>query len=173
MCPNHFRSPRPIDEKAATHHLPNKIDSFAPVHSALGFPLHVAPLPAGSHSVCLPRSRCRDIPSISQIPQIRSILVRPLPMRWSFSTRSHTDGNSAKARQRRVSSVHWLRSAGFSEVDTDWSRYKHTTDAGIFHETHEIRTGQPLHRLPRFHDFRQHFVGLLARGPRLNLLSPP
>ena len=51
---------------------------------------------------------------------------------------------------------------GFGEVDTDWSRYKHTTDAGIFHEIHEIRTG----RTPSATEvsrFRQHFVGLLAQ----------
>jgi phosphoglycolate phosphatase-like HAD superfamily hydrolase len=50
---------------------------------------------------------------------------------------------------------------GFGEVDTDWSRYKHATDAGIFHEIHEIRTG----RAPSATEvsrFRQHFVGLLA-----------
>ena len=51
---------------------------------------------------------------------------------------------------------------GFGEVDTDWSRYKHATDAGIFHEIHEIRTG----RAPSATEvsrFRQHFVGLLAQ----------
>lgn len=31
---------------------------------------------------------------------------------------------------------------GFNDVDTDWSRYKHATDAGIFHEIHESRTGR-------------------------------
>src|SRR5438132_9831805 len=51
---------------------------------------------------------------------------------------------------------------GFSDVDTDWSRYKHATDSGIFLEIHEARTG----RLPspsETSQFRQHFVGLLAR----------
>ena len=51
---------------------------------------------------------------------------------------------------------------GFGEVDTDWSRYKHTTDAGIFHEIHEIRTG----RAPSATEvsrFRQHFVRLLGQ----------
>src|SRR5438445_1717165 len=51
---------------------------------------------------------------------------------------------------------------GFSDVDTDWSRYKHATDSGIFLEIHEARTG----RLPSPSEtsrFRQHFVDLLAR----------
>jgi phosphoglycolate phosphatase-like HAD superfamily hydrolase len=51
---------------------------------------------------------------------------------------------------------------GFSDVDTDWSRYKHTTDFGVFREIHETRTG----RLPSPSEtsrFRQHFVDLLAR----------
>ena len=51
---------------------------------------------------------------------------------------------------------------GFSDVDTDWSRYKHATDSGIFREIHEARTG----RLPspsETSQFRQHFVTLLAR----------
>jgi beta-phosphoglucomutase-like phosphatase (HAD superfamily) len=28
---------------------------------------------------------------------------------------------------------------GFGDVETDWSRYKHTTDSGIFHEIHEAQ----------------------------------
>src|SRR5438132_5066221 len=51
---------------------------------------------------------------------------------------------------------------GFSDVDTDWSRYKHATDSGIFREIHKTRTG----RLPSPSEtsrFRQHFVDLLAR----------
>src|SRR6266496_2781986 len=51
---------------------------------------------------------------------------------------------------------------GFSDVDTDWSRYKHATDSGIFREIHEART----RRLPSPSEtsrFRQHFVDLLAR----------
>src|SRR2546426_7922999 len=51
---------------------------------------------------------------------------------------------------------------GFGDVDTDWSRYKHATDSGIFREIHETRTG----RLPSSSEtsrFRQHFVDLLAQ----------
>jgi phosphoglycolate phosphatase-like HAD superfamily hydrolase len=51
---------------------------------------------------------------------------------------------------------------GFSDVDTDWSRYKHATDSGIFHEIYESRVG----RCPspsEVSQFRQHFVGLLRR----------
>jgi phosphoglycolate phosphatase-like HAD superfamily hydrolase len=51
---------------------------------------------------------------------------------------------------------------GFSDVDSDWSRYKHVTDSGIFREIHETRTG----RLPSPDEtsrFREHFVALLAQ----------
>jgi phosphoglycolate phosphatase-like HAD superfamily hydrolase len=51
---------------------------------------------------------------------------------------------------------------GFSDVDTDWSRYKHATDSGVFHEIYEFRTG----RSPspsEISAFRRHFVGLLTR----------
>src|SRR5438093_4424433 len=52
---------------------------------------------------------------------------------------------------------------GFAEVNSDWSRYKHATDFGVFREIHEARTG----RLPSPSEtsrFRQHFVALLARA---------
>jgi beta-phosphoglucomutase-like phosphatase (HAD superfamily) len=32
---------------------------------------------------------------------------------------------------------------GFFDIETDWSRYEHATDAGIFLEIHEARTGRP------------------------------
>jgi phosphoglycolate phosphatase-like HAD superfamily hydrolase len=51
---------------------------------------------------------------------------------------------------------------GIRDVDTDWSRYKHATDSGIFHEIHQARIGQPPSPL-EVSQFRQHFVGLLAR----------
>src|SRR5207248_1562955 len=52
---------------------------------------------------------------------------------------------------------------GFGDVASDWSRYKHATDFGIFREIHETRTG----RLPSPSEtsrFREHFVALLARA---------
>ena len=51
---------------------------------------------------------------------------------------------------------------GFCDVDTNWSRYKHATDSGVFHEIHESRTGRPP-SLIEISRFRQHFVGLLAQ----------
>jgi phosphoglycolate phosphatase-like HAD superfamily hydrolase len=51
---------------------------------------------------------------------------------------------------------------GFSDIDTDWSRYKHVTDSGVFQEIYESRAG----RSPSSHEisvFRQHFVGLLGQ----------
>jgi len=32
---------------------------------------------------------------------------------------------------------------GFLDIETDWSRYEHATDASIFHEIHEAHTGRP------------------------------
>jgi len=52
---------------------------------------------------------------------------------------------------------------GFSDVDTDWSRYKHATDSGILHEIYEAHIG----RSPspdEISQFRQHFVDLLAQA---------
>jgi phosphoglycolate phosphatase-like HAD superfamily hydrolase len=52
---------------------------------------------------------------------------------------------------------------GFRDVDTDWSRYKHATDSGVFHEIYEAYTG----RLPsplEISQFREHFVSLLAQA---------
>jgi phosphoglycolate phosphatase-like HAD superfamily hydrolase len=51
---------------------------------------------------------------------------------------------------------------GFGDVDTDWSRYKHATDSGVFHEIHEVRTGRPPSPM-EISRFRQHFVEMLAR----------
>jgi phosphoglycolate phosphatase-like HAD superfamily hydrolase len=50
---------------------------------------------------------------------------------------------------------------GFSDIDTDWSHYLHTTDSGIFREIFTSRSGQP----PTEGDtsrFREHFIHLLA-----------
>lgn len=52
---------------------------------------------------------------------------------------------------------------GFGEVDTDWSRYKHATDSGVFQEIYEARIGRPPSPLT-IAQFREHFVGLLARA---------
>ncbi len=52
---------------------------------------------------------------------------------------------------------------GFTDVDTDWSHYRHATDSGIFQDIYEARAG----RSPSFFEisqFRQHFVGLLAQA---------
>ena len=51
---------------------------------------------------------------------------------------------------------------GFHNVDTDWSRYKHATDSGVFREIHEARSGRPPspNEISRF---CQHFVELLAQ----------
>ena len=50
---------------------------------------------------------------------------------------------------------------GFSDVDTNWSRYKHATDSGVFHEIYECYAGRSpsLNEILRF---RQHFISLLV-----------
>jgi phosphoglycolate phosphatase-like HAD superfamily hydrolase len=60
---------------------------------------------------------------------------------------------------------------GFENVDTDWSRYQHVTDAGLLHELHETRTG----RTPttgELHAFRAHFLALLAEMLAENPVAP-
>src|SRR5437867_2326331 len=52
---------------------------------------------------------------------------------------------------------------GFRDVDTDWSRYKHATDSGVFHEIYEAHAG----RSPcptEISQFREHFASLLAQA---------
>jgi phosphoglycolate phosphatase-like HAD superfamily hydrolase len=51
---------------------------------------------------------------------------------------------------------------GFTDLATDWSRYRHATDSGIFQEIYQVRAGRPPSPL-EVSQFRQHFVGLLAR----------
>ncbi|SRR6266480_302752 len=51
---------------------------------------------------------------------------------------------------------------GIRDVDTDWSRYEHATDSGIFHEIHEARIGRPPSP-SEISRFRHHLVGLLAQ----------
>src|ERR1700761_1974201 len=60
---------------------------------------------------------------------------------------------------------------GFTCVETDWSRYKHTTDSAIFHEIHLARAG----RLPsdaEVSHFRQHFVALLRYASSASAVPP-
>ena len=50
---------------------------------------------------------------------------------------------------------------GFTDIDTDWSQYPHTTDSGIFHSVFTLRIGRsPTAR--EVSRFRQHFIQLLA-----------
>jgi phosphoglycolate phosphatase-like HAD superfamily hydrolase len=52
---------------------------------------------------------------------------------------------------------------GFTEVDTDWSRYKHATDSGVFQEIYESCAGRSP-TLIEVLQFREHFVSLLAQA---------
>jgi len=51
----------------------------------------------------------------------------------------------------------------FTDVETDWSTYKHATDSGIFHEIHLARTGRSP-SVAKVSRFREHFVALLAQA---------
>jgi phosphoglycolate phosphatase-like HAD superfamily hydrolase len=50
---------------------------------------------------------------------------------------------------------------GFEDIDTDWSRYRHATDSGIFIEIFETRVGR-LPTAEEISQFRRHFMRLLA-----------
>jgi len=52
---------------------------------------------------------------------------------------------------------------GFTNVDTDWTRYKHATDSGIFQEIYEARAGRSPSPI-EISRFREHFVGLLSQA---------
>lgn len=60
---------------------------------------------------------------------------------------------------------------GFHDIDTDWSRYKHTTDSSIFHEIHESRTGRPP-SATEVSRFRQHFINLLRLASSGSVFLP-
>lgn len=52
---------------------------------------------------------------------------------------------------------------GFTDVETDWSHYRHATDPGIFHEIYESRVGRPPldEEVLKFH---RHFFNLLTQA---------
>jgi phosphoglycolate phosphatase-like HAD superfamily hydrolase len=60
---------------------------------------------------------------------------------------------------------------GFLDIETDWSRYEHATDASIFHEIHEAHTGRPP-SVAEVSRFRQHYVDLLARAASESAFAP-
>jgi phosphoglycolate phosphatase-like HAD superfamily hydrolase len=60
---------------------------------------------------------------------------------------------------------------GFTDIDTDWSHYPHTTDSGIFHDVFTSRFG----RSPAAQEisrFRQHFIQLLAAASSQSPFAP-
>ncbi len=59
----------------------------------------------------------------------------------------------------------------FHDVDTDWSKYQHVTDAGLLHELHETRTGRSP-TTAELHTFRDHFLALLAQMLAENPVTP-
>ncbi|HUF63196.1 MAG TPA: HAD family hydrolase, partial [Verrucomicrobiales bacterium] len=60
---------------------------------------------------------------------------------------------------------------GFSDVDADWSNYKHTTDSSILREIHEARLGRSP-SVAEVARFRQHFVDLLAQASSESAFRP-
>jgi phosphoglycolate phosphatase-like HAD superfamily hydrolase len=60
---------------------------------------------------------------------------------------------------------------GFTDIDTDWSHYPHTTDSGIFDDVFTSRIG----RSPTAQDlsrFRRHFIQLLASASSQSPFAP-
>ena len=60
---------------------------------------------------------------------------------------------------------------GFSDVETDWSRYEHATDSGIFHEIYKAHTGRSP-SVSEISRFRQHFIDLLAQASSESAFAP-
>jgi phosphoglycolate phosphatase-like HAD superfamily hydrolase len=52
---------------------------------------------------------------------------------------------------------------GFRDVETDWARYKHATDSGVFHEIYQAHAGRSPSPT-EISQFRQRFVSLLAQA---------
>jgi len=60
---------------------------------------------------------------------------------------------------------------GFTDIDTDWSRYLRTTDSGIFHDVFTSRIGESP-TAQEVSRFRQHFVQLLAAASLQSPFAP-
>ena len=60
---------------------------------------------------------------------------------------------------------------GFTDIDTDWSRYPRTTDSGIFHDVFTTRIGESP-TAQEVSRFRQHFVQLLAAASSQSPFAP-
>jgi phosphoglycolate phosphatase-like HAD superfamily hydrolase len=60
---------------------------------------------------------------------------------------------------------------GFTDIDTDWSRYPRTTDSGIFHDVFTSRIGESP-TAQEVSRFRQHFVQLLAAASSQSPFAP-
>ena len=60
---------------------------------------------------------------------------------------------------------------GFTDIDTDWSRYPRTTDSGIFHDIFAARVGRSP-TAKEVSQFRQHFIQLLAAALSQSPFAP-
>src|SRR5216110_2245983 len=60
---------------------------------------------------------------------------------------------------------------GFTDVDTDWSHYPHTTDSGIFHDVFTSRIGRSP-TAPEVSRFRQHFIQSLDAASSQSPFAP-
>lgn len=60
---------------------------------------------------------------------------------------------------------------GFTGVETDWSRYKHTTDSGIFQEIYLDRAGR-LPSAAEVSGFQRHFIDLLREASATRAFVP-
>jgi phosphoglycolate phosphatase-like HAD superfamily hydrolase len=60
---------------------------------------------------------------------------------------------------------------GFTDVETDWSSYKHTTDPGVFHEIYLARARRSP-SAAEISRFRQHFINLLTEASASAAFAP-
>ena len=60
---------------------------------------------------------------------------------------------------------------GFTDVETDWSRYRHATDSGIFHELYMTRLGRPPSP-DETGKFRDRFIDLLNQASSESAFLP-
>jgi phosphoglycolate phosphatase-like HAD superfamily hydrolase len=64
----------------------------------------------------------------------------------------------------------FVDACGFADVDSDWSRYRNATDAGIFHEIFESRVGRPPSAAETTR-FREYFIGRLRAAAQAEAFS--
>jgi phosphoglycolate phosphatase-like HAD superfamily hydrolase len=104
------------------------------------------------------------------VPRGCALDVRPHPMHLVMF-----DIDGTLTETMKVDEECFVRSlaevCGFTDVETDWSSYKHATDSGIFHEIHLARTGRSP-SVAEVSRFRQRFIDLLTQALSESAFAP-